>query len=147
MIVTLKGFVLSFSVISLLEIGRHPMTVSQDPYVQEPPSPFLMFVLSSTVVYSITLVCGSPYCFHLISHNSRMSHLYLSISCTSSSNLPTALRVLTSHVPTVMSSLPLGLTSVAYLTFKPWCKTGNAVLLQCVNQSGIDIFFVFNCHL
>ena len=38
-----------------------------------------------------------------------------------------------------MSSLPPSLASVAYLKFQRCCKTGNVVLLPCVDRSGMDI--------
>ena len=38
-----------------------------------------------------------------------------------------------------MSSLPPSLASVAYLKFQRCCKTGNVVLLPCVDRFGMDI--------
>ena len=59
------------------------------------------------------------------------------------STLPAALRVLTFHVETVMSSLPRSLSPVAHLSFPPWCPTGNAVVVPGRDRSGMDILSFF----
>ena len=53
---------------------------------------------------------------------SKMLHLFRSISCKSPFTLPAALRVLTFHVAMVMSSLPRSLAPVAHLSFPPWFR-------------------------
>ena len=132
----LKGLALSRTVISLLEIGRHPVTLFTVSLCTRKPTP--CSCLSSFPLWPPS-VGISPDFFHLISHNPRMLHLYRSISCNSSSTLPAALRVLTFHVATVMSSLPRSLAPVAHLSFPPWCPTGNAVVVSGRDRSGMDI--------
>ena len=97
----------------------------------------LYFVPFSTEIHSVTPICWDfSRHLHLISHN---PHLYLSISCESSSTLPAALRVLTFHIAMVMSSLPRSLAPVAHLPFPPWCPTGNTVVVLGCDQSGMGI--------
>ena len=38
-----------------------------------------------------------------------------------------------------MSSLPRSFALVAYLSFPPWCPTGNAVVVPGRDRSGMDI--------
>ena len=81
---------------SLLEIGRHPMTLFTISLCTRKSTPYSC-LSSFPLKYPLRppSVWISPDFFHLISHNPRMLHLYRSITCKSSSTLPAALRVLT----------------------------------------------------
>ena len=140
MMVMLKGLALSRTVMILLEIGRHPMTLFTISLCTRKPTP-CSCLSSFPLKYTLwpPSVGISPDFFHFISHNPRMIHLYRSISCKSSSTLPAALRVLTFQVAMVMSSLPRSLAPVAHLSFLPWCPTGNAVVVPGRDRSGMDI--------
>ena len=63
-------------------------------------------------------------------HNPRMLHLYRFISCEISSTLPAALRVLTSYVAMVMSSLPLSLAPICV-----YARRIIVFLSACVNMN------------
>ena len=138
--VMLKGLALSRNVMSLLEIGRHPMTlftISLCTWKLTPCSCLSSFPLKYTLWPPPAGI--SPDFFHLISHNPRMPHLYQSISYKSSSTLPAAHRVLTFQVAIEMSSRPRSLARVAHLPFPPWCPTGNVVVVPGHDRSGMDI--------
>ena len=136
----LKGLALSRTVMSLLEIGRHPMTLFTISLCTRKPTP-CSCLTSFPPKYTMWPPSAeiSPDVFHLFSYNPMMRHLYRSISCKSSSTLPAALTVLTFHVAMVMSSLPRSLAPVVHLSFPPWCPTENAVVVPGRDRSGMDI--------
>ena len=84
MMVMLKGLALSRTVMSLLEIERHPMTLFTISLCTRKPTP-CSCLSSFPLKYTLwpPSVGISPDFFHLISHNPRMLHLYRSISCKS----------------------------------------------------------------
>ncbi len=129
----LKGTALRRMVISLLEAGRHPMTVFTMSLWTRNPTPcscLSSFPLKKTLCPSSVVV--SPKFFHLISQSPRMFHLYLSISCVSSWSFPAALSVLVFQVPMVMLSLPriFDGAPVAHLTPPSLCTAEGAVLVD-----------------
>jgi len=137
----LEGTALRRMVMSLLESGRHSMTVSTMSLRTRTPTPcscLSSFPLKKTLCTSSVVV--SPKFFHL-----KMFLLYLSISCLSSLSFPVALSVPVFHVPMVMLSLPVLFDDapVAYLTPKSWCTAEGAVL---VDSSG-DRFGMDGCLL
>ena len=100
----LKELALSRFVMSMLEIRRHPMTLFTITLCTRKPTPCSCLSSFPLKYTPVTPSCrNSTELFHLISHNPRMLHMYRSISCKSSSNLPTALMVLTFHVSMVLS--------------------------------------------
>ena len=123
----LKGATLRRTVMSLLETGRHPMTLFTTSLWTGNPTPcscLFSFPLKKTLCPSSVVV--SPNFLHIILQSPRMFHLYLSISCVSSKG------VLVFHVPIVMLSLPWILygAPVAYLTPLSWCSAEGAVLVD-----------------
>ena len=112
----LKGLAFSRTVMSVLEIGRHPMTLFTISLCTRKPT-HCSCVSSFPLKYTLwsPSVGISPDLFHLISHNPRIFYLYRSISCKNSSPLPAALRVLTFHLAMVMFSLPGSLSPVTHV--------------------------------
>ena len=106
---------------SLLETGRHPMTVFT---MSTPCSCLSSFPLKKTLRSSFFVFWPK---FYLISQNPRMFHLYLSISCVSSWSFSAALSVLI-----VMLSLPriFDAAPVACLTPPSWCTAEGAVVVK-----------------
>ena len=132
----LKGSALRRMMMSLLETGRHPMTVSMMSLWKRNPMPcsyLSSFPWKKTLCPSSVVV--SPKFFHLISQSPRLFHLYLSTFCVSSWSFPAAFSVLVFHVPMVMLYLPQihDDAPVAYLAPSSWCTAEGAVL---VNPSG-----------
>ena len=116
----LKGTALRRMVMSLLETGRHPMTVFMTSLWTRNPAPcscLSSFPLKKTFCPSSVVV--TPKFFHLIPPSPRMFHLYLSISCVF-------------HVPMVMLSLQRIFydAPVAYLTPPSWCRAEGVVLVD-----------------
>ena len=87
-------------VMSLLETGRHSLTVYTMSLLTRNPTPcscLSSFPLKKKLCPS-SVVVVLPKFFHLISQSPRMFHLYLSILCVSSWSFPVALSALVFHV-------------------------------------------------
>ena len=96
----LKGTALRRMVMSLLETGRHPMTVFMMSLWTRNPTPcsyLSSFPLKKTLCPSSVVV--SPKFFYLISQSPKIFHLYLSISCISSWSFFAVVSVLVFQVP------------------------------------------------
>ena len=145
-IVMLKGTALRRMVISLLETGRHPMTMFTKSLWTRNPTPcwcLSSFLLKKSLRPSSVVV--SPKFFHLISQSPKMFHLYLFISCVSYWSFPAAFSVLVSQVPIVMLSFPriFDDAPVAYLTPPSWCTAEGAILVDPGgDRSGMVWLFV-----
>ena len=118
---------------SLLEIGRHPMTVFTMSLGTRNPMPcscLFSFPLEKTLCLSSVVVL--PNFFQFILQSLTMFYLYLSISYVSSWSFLAALSVLVLHVPMVTLSLPqiFDDAPVAYLTTPSWCTAEGAVLVD-----------------
>ena len=133
---------------SLLETGRHPMTVFTMSLLTRNPTPcscLSSFPLKKKLCPS-SVVVVLPKFFHLISQSPRMFHLYLSILCVSSWSFPVALSVLVFHVHIVMLSLPRIFDDApeAYFTPPSWCTAEGAVLVDPGgDRSGMVWLLVF----
>ena len=130
---------------SLLQTGRHPMTMFTMSLSTKHPMPcscWSSFPLKKTLRSSPVVV--SPKFFHLVSQSPRMFHLYLVLSCVSSLSFPSAVSLLVFHVPMVMLSLPPILDGASVACFPPpsWCTVQGAVFVD----SGGDRSGIICCH-
>ena len=152
MMVILKGAALKRIEISLLKTGRHPKT-ALNILMHKKSNTMLMSELFSTEINLVSIICWHltiVFPAHLAGPN--MFQWYLLIAWVSSSSFPADLRVLTSHVPTEMLSLPLIFfifdlfifdTSVAHLSPTSRCLTvGAVIVLPGCDQSGIKAFLM-----
>ena len=102
----LSGWPASLIVIIRLDIGLHSITDFAMSLWTRKPAPFSWYLpspLYRNVCPSFLVV--SPIPVHLTSSSPSIDHLYLLISWSSCSGFPKALRVLTFHVPMLISLL------------------------------------------